>query len=63
MNTEKKCVCVLSHQTLQKPGRSGDDDEELLGQLCDEGYFRALGTLIGLVETNRDRVREDSQHL
>lgn len=41
-------VCVLSHQTLQKPGRSGDDDEELLGQLCDEGYFRALGTLIGL---------------
>lgn len=54
---------MLSHQTLQKPGRSGDDDEELLGQLCDEGYFRALGTLIGLVETNRDRVREDSQHL
>lgn len=38
----KDCVCVLSYETLQKPGRSGDDDEELLHQLCDKGYLSAL---------------------
>lgn len=33
---------MLSYQTLQKPGGSGDDDEELLRQLGDEGDLGAL---------------------
>lgn len=38
--TEEKSV--RSYQALQEPRRSGDDEEKLLHQLCDEGYLGAL---------------------
>lgn len=38
-----------SYQTLQEPGRPGDDDEDLLNQFGDDGYFLALWTLISLI--------------
>lgn len=30
---------ALSHQALQKPGRAGDDDQELLHKLGHKGHF------------------------
>lgn len=47
------CVCVDSHQTFKQSGRAGDDDEEFLHQLCDEGQLRALWSLIGLTDNRR----------
>jgi len=43
---------MSSYQALQKPRRPGDGDEELLGQLRDEGHLGALRALEGL--TGRD---------
>lgn len=51
--------CALSHQTLQEPGRSGDDDEKLLCQLGDEGDFRALRALKGLTEGDKRETEKD----
>lgn len=31
-----------SYQTLQEPGRPGDDDENLLDQFGDDGHLLAL---------------------
>lgn len=31
-----------SYQTLQQPGRPGDDDENLLDQFGDDGHLLAL---------------------
>lgn len=43
---------VLSYQTLQKSGGSGDDDEKLFHQLSDEGNLGALRSLEGLKQTH-----------
>lgn len=33
---------IESYQTLQQPGRPGDDDENLLDQFGDDGHLLAL---------------------
>lgn len=37
-----------SHQALEQPGGAGDDDEEFLHQLGDEGHLLRLRALVGL---------------
>lgn len=37
-----KVAAAGTHQALQEPGRTRDDDEELLDQLDDEGEFGTL---------------------
>lgn len=46
-----------THQTLQEPGRTRYDDEELFDQLNDEGELRTLWALISLKWTSRDTDR------
>lgn len=45
---------VAPHQALQKPCRAGDDDEQFLHQLSDEGHLQALRAFVGLEWSNEE---------
>jgi len=48
---------MVTHQTLEEPGWTRYDDEELFDQLGDEGELRILGSLVCLRARQRQADR------